>query len=443
LKKHLLFFCFIFFTINGFSQQNLSLYGLDHLIDQQSVKPTYIGTNQFELSLFPLSVSLFSNGPTFQDFVVGTGSTKTLVYPENDLAFGQGNKLRIAASIETVRFIYSEKNLSLSLNHSFKVNGLVDYAGALPALAIRGNAPYIGQNISLNTDFSVQAYEEWAFGAAFQVGNVNLGGRFKYLSGEATAITRKSNVNLLTDEDIYQLFLDMDVEIDVAGQNTNSTNDINLGRIGLNFSGNHGLAVDLGVDWQINEQLSLSVSALDLGKINWKKSPRTYTANETFQFDGLSLGQLTLDDEEVLDFETIQDSLDIIKFEETPTVFSTKLSAQFYLGLVYEINEKWRLNATGYYTSIQDNTFSAFSLGTNYQLTKSFNIGTTYGVMNEEAFLIGLNATLQLGPFQLYAMTDNIIDTFRLGSKRTFNTRFGMGFTFGGTGNTPRELSSL
>jgi len=441
--KHLLFcFCLIL-TFNGFGQQNLSLHGLNHLIDQQSVKPTYFGEQRFELSLFPISINIFSNGPTYEDFLGGSESERVLIYPEDKFNFGQGNFFRVAASLETFRLIYTPNNWSFSLSHAIKGIGLIDYSGALPAVAIQGNAPFIGQNISLDTDFSFQAYQEYAFGAAIQLDNITIGGRLKYLSGIATVITRKSEINLLTDDDIYQLFLDMDVEIDVAGNNTSSLNDIDLGRIGFNFSGNHGVGIDLGIDWQINESMSFSVSLLDIGEINWKKSPRTYTANETFEFDGLSLGTLTFDGEEVLNFDTAQDSLDIIKFDENPGAFSTNLSPQLYVGVGYEINEKWHLNATGYYTSIHNNTFSAFSLGANYQLFKNFNIGTAYGVMNDETFLLGLNATLQLGSLQLYAMTDNILSRFQLENSRTINTRFGLGFTFGSEKNRDRDIPSL
>lgn len=430
-------------SINCFGQHNLSLYGLDHLVDQHSVKPTHVGEHRFELSLFPFSVHVFSNGPLYQDFIGGSEPNNVLVYPENELAFGQGNIFRFAASMETFRFIYTPNNWSFSLNHAFKGTGLIDYSGALPAVAIRGNAPYIGQTLSLDTDFSLQAYQEFAFGAVFQMDNITLGGRLKYLSGLATAMTRKSAVSLYTDEDIYQLFLDMDVAIDVAGNNTNAWSDVSIGPVGFNFSGNHGFGIDLGVDWQISDQFSLSVSALDIGKINWKKSPRTYTANEIFEFDGLSLGQLTFDGEEVFDFETAQDSLDIIKFEETPGAFSTTLGTQLYLGLGYKLTDKWRLNATGYHQSIRDNNFTAFSLGTNYQLFNWLNIGTTYGIMNDEPFLLGLNATLQLGAFQIYTLTDNFLAAFKGENTRTFNARFGLAFTFGRKANSPIVIPSL
>ncbi len=456
MNKQLLFFFLILLTFNSYGQQSLNLYGLDHLIDQHTVKPTYFGKHKFEISIFPIGSNLFSNSVVLQDFIGGSESAKVLVYPENELAFGQSNILRTSSNIETFRIIYTHNNWSFSLNHAAKVNALLDYSGALVAVAIQGNTPFIGQNVPLDTDFSIQAYEELAFGAAVQLGKVCLGGRLKYLSGQSTAITRNSTINLFTSDDIYQLLLNTDLEVDVAGQHTNSLNEFNFGPIGLNFSdnenvllqspallfnlnddlfnfsGNHGFAIDLGIDWQINEQLSLSVSALDLGKIYWRNAPVKYTANEIFEFDGLSLGTLTFDGEELFNFDTVQDSLDIITFDKSTTSFSTDLAPQLFIGLDYELNKKWRLNATGYYTYIQNNSFAAFSLGANYQLSKILNIGTSYGAINESTFLLGLNASLQLGPVQLYALTDNILGAFQIDESRTLNARVGLGFSFGG-----------
>lgn len=443
MNKHLLFCCFLFFTINCFGQQDLSLYGLNHLIDQQSLKPSYTSEHRFEVSIFPTSFNIFSNGPAYEDFVNETGTSNFLIYPTDKLSFGQGNVLRTGFSVETVRLIYQPDNWTFSLSHSLKGDVIIDYSGALLDIAIAGNSPYIGQNVPLDTDFSFMAYGELAFGMTVQLDNITIGGRFKYLSGQATSRSIKSTINLFTDDDIYQLFLDTDLEVQVAGNNTNSWDDINAGPISLNFAGNHGVGVDFGLDWQFNDALSFSVSVLDLGTINWKKSPRTYTANETFEFDGLSLGQLTLNGEEVFDFENVIDSLDIIEFEATAAPFSTRLPPELYVGLGYNINEKWRLNATGYFTSIQNNTFSSFSLGTNYQLAKFFNIGTTYGIMNKDYFLLGLNATFQLGPFQLYVLTDNFLGLYQIERNRTFNFRLGMGFSFGKIDKSTRVIPSL
>lgn len=427
---------------------------MNHLVDKNSVTPSYIGDSRFEFTLFPITSHIYSNGPTFQDFIGNRNSDNVLRYPQEQLTLGQDNVLKVGSDIATFRFIYNQKNWSISLHHAARTQGVINYAGALLAVAIQGNAPFIGQNLSLNTDFSALSYEELGIGGAIKLGKFQIGGRLKYLAGHSAAITRKSTISLLTSEDIYQLSLDMDMEVDIAGQN-GDLSAFNFGPIGLNFtnneeviiqspsllfnlnddlfnfSGNHGFAIDVGFDWQINEQLQLTVSALDIGKINWKDNPKNYTANQTFEFDGLSLGQLTFDGEEIISFDSVEDSLDVVDFVGINQTFSTNLPAQFYLGLGYTLNDKWHFNGTFYYASFQENNFTALSLGTNYQIHKNVNIGTTVGLMNEASLVVGLNATLELGPVQLFALTDNVFGLFDLTNNRTLNARVGVGFSFG------------
>ena len=88
-----------------------------------------------------------------------------------------------------------------------------------------------------------------------------------------------------------------------------------------------------------------------------------------------------------------------------------------------------------YYTSFQDNDFTALSLGTNYQIHESLNIGATVGLMNEASLVVGVNAALELGPLQLFALTDNVFGLFDLTDNRTINARVGVGFSFGEVGS--------
>ncbi len=454
LKKQLLLFCCLFGFFTSYGQDQLNLFGLNHLVDQQSVNPSYIGNHRFELTLFPLASNIYSNGPTYQDFIGNREVDNVLRYPENQLAFGQDNLLRVGSTIETFRFIYNQKNWSISINHAAKTKGILDYSGALLAVAIQGNAPFIGQNLSLNTDFSAFSYGELGIGGALQLDKLKIGGRFKYLAGHSAAITRQAEIALLTDDDIYQLSLDTEIEVDIAGQN-GDLSAFNFGPIGLNFtnnedviidapsllfnlnddlfnfSDNHGFAFDIGFDWQINEQLNLTFSALDLGKINWTDNAKNYTANQIFEFDGINLGQLTFDGSEIISFDNVQDSVDIIDFVGVSQDFSTNLPAQFYLGLGYTLNEKLRINTTLFYSDFQDNSFTALSLGANYQIQKNINIGSALNLMNETSLVLGLNATLELGPLQVFALTDNVFGLFDLTDNRTLNARVGVGFSFG------------
>jgi len=427
---------------------------LPHLVNQSSINPSYIGTTKFEFSLFPISANIYSNNPTYQDFIDNRESNNVLRYPSTALAFDQANLLRVGSTIETFRFIYNQKNWSFSVYHTAKAKGLIDYSGALLAVAIQGNAPFIGQRLSLDTDFSTFSYEELGIGGAIDLGKLKIGGRLKYLSGHSAAITRQSNISFYTDDDIYQLSLDMDLEVDIAGQG-GDLSTFNFGPIGLeftnddnviiqapsllfnlnddlfNFSGNHGFAIDLGLDWQINDQLQLTFSALDLGKITWKDAPKNYTANQTFEFDGLNLGQLTFDGAEIISFDSAQDSLDIVDFVGVNQSFSTILPAQFYLDLGYALNDKWHLNSTFFYSTFHNNAFKALSLGANYQLHKNFNVGTAVGLMNEASVVLGLNTALEIGPLQLFALTDNVFGLFALTDNRTVNAKVGLAFSFG------------
>ena len=454
MNRHLLFFCCLFGFFISYGQEQLSLYGLNHLVNQSSLSPSYIGTNKFEFNLFPVSSNIYSNQPTYQDFIDNRESNNVLRYPATALASDQANLLRVGSTIETFRFIYNQKNWSFSLHHTAKAKGIIDYSGTLLAVAIQGNAPFIGQNLSLDTDFSAFSYEELGIGGAVDLGKLKIGGRLKYLSGHSAAITRRSTISFYTDDDIYQLSLDMDLEVDIAG-NGGDLSAFNFGPIGLeftnndnviiqspdllfnlnddlfNFSGNHGFAIDIGLDWQINDQLDLTFSAIDLGGIMWKESPKNYSANQTFEFDGLNLGQLTFDGAENISFDSAQDSLDIVDFVEINQSFSTTLPAQFYLNLGYRLNDKWYFNSTLFYSTFHNNAFKALSLGANYELHKNLNIGTSLGLMNEASLVLGLNAALEIGPLQLFALTDNVFGLFDLTDNRTVNAKVGLAFSFG------------
>ena len=472
MKQLLLFLLCLTVNVCGSAQSGLSLYALDHLPASAALNPAYRGDFKFALSLFPLSYQLYSNGPSYRDFVgrneSGNGGN-VLRFPASKLAPGQDNLLRAESAIETFRFFYNHNSWSFNLHHASRLKGIIDYSGTLPEMAIKGNAPFIGQRIPLDTDFKLLSYEEIGIGAVYQKNNWSAGLRMKYLSGHSLLNTRKSLVSVYTDEDIYQVSLDMDLQLEVGGIAGRRLSDLNFGPIGLRFSEeedvlvqtpeflfdisddlfqfskNPGIAWDLGFNWSIDDRWELSASVLDLGKIKWKDQTGLFTAQDNYEFDGLSLGQLNFDGTDVLSFDNIQDSFDIIRFVETNPVISSRLPTQYFLNLSHQFNDQWRFGGTVFHTSFKDNNFTALSLGANCQLHSLVNLGLRYSLMNEEYFLVGLNATLQLGDFQLYALTDNVASVFRPENGRTLNARIGFAWLMGRgerliTNDSPAQL---
>jgi hypothetical protein len=467
LKRYILLLGLVFTFFAGKAQQNLSLFALNNLTDYSKVNPAYLGNHPIEISLFPLSYHLYSNKVTYRDFVntsEARNASNILSFPEGKLMEGQGNILRASSEVATFRFVFNKNNWSFNVHHAARSNGVVNYSGNLAEMAIKGNAAFIGQKIPINTDFEILSFEELGIGAAYQFGKLKIGARFKYLLGHSLVQTTRSNASLLTDEEIYELTLSTDVAVEVAGSDEGDLSAFNFGPLGLDFTNkenvliqsplflfdmgndyfqftkNRGVGFDFGLDWQINEQFSIAFSVLDIGKINWKESPRTFTANQDFNFDGLSLGQLSFDGSETISFDNLQDSFDIIEFAEKLSPFSTNLPSQFYLAGQYQLNATWRFYTTLYRRNFANEAFNALSLGANYQITKQLNIGASYSIMNESMALLGLNATFEAGPFQFYALTDNIFGVLQPKESTTLNARVGIAFRFG---NKKREQNSL
>ncbi|MEM1122980.1 MAG: DUF5723 family protein [Bacteroidota bacterium] len=455
MKQPILLFFAFFLAFSAKAQQPITLFNAPHLTDNSSVNPAYLGTSQWELVVLPLTSTIYSDGPTFNDFITKKDGRNVLTYPAAELSFDQNNLFQASTTVETFRLIYNHKDWSIALHHASIAEGRMNYSGALLAVAIQGNAPFIGQNIALDTDFSALSYEEVGISGALELGKLTIGGRLKLLAGHSTAKTRKGQLSLRTDDDIYQLSLDADLAIDVAGPTNGDLTTFNFGPLDLNFSNNSdvlipspnflfnynnnlfnfgsnsGMAFDFGATWRMSDQWGLSFSALNIGRINWTDNPRNYTANEVFEFDGINLGRLTFNDDEGFVFDNISDSLDILQFDKTTEAFVTNLPAQFFLGLDYEPNEKWRFGATAYHRQILNNSFSALALSGNFQIIKTVNIGLAYSLMNQNYSLLGGNVALNLGPIQLYALTDNLLGLFHLAGSRTLNARVGLRLALG------------
>ena len=458
LKKRLLFVCFFLFSLIVWGQQDLSLFSLHKVLTNNRLNPAQIGNFRFGIGLPQIASNVYFNGPPYLDFV---GKNESTAANNFDIALGKvkerDNFLRAGAEVQTFQFIYNKKNWSINVHHASRSSGLIQFPRDLLELAWKGNTAFIGKTATIGTDFDVFSYEEIGIGGAVNFGKFNFGARIKYLSGHSVLSTTRSNISLYTDDDIYQAALNMDFQLNVADTDNGDLTRFSFGPIGLDFTdtdvlvlqlprllfdlndktfspfqkGNHGVAFDLGIQWAINDQFLLTFSALDLGSIQWNRHQQNFIANRTFTYEGLNIGRITFDGTDSIDFSNAQDSLKILEFEKTQKSFSTPLPAQFYLGLSYQLNDKWQFNGLLYHTRFEKKDFSALTIGANYQIHRILNLGARYVLRNEERFLLGVNAALQLGPVQIFAATDNVLGIFRPLEASTLNGRVGLGLTFG------------
>ena len=161
-----------------------------------------------------------------------------------------------------------------------------------------------------NEKLNVQAYTEVALGYARQLNDrLTIGGKAKVLMGVANL---NLNVNRLGIDayipDSYQTVansyadITTDVELGLSGKGIELEldgdgyiEDVKFDKFGI---GGYGAAVDLGLSFNLTDNLALSASIIDLGFISWSESAsKVYTSKgKVFRED--------ITDTEILDFET-------------------------------------------------------------------------------------------------------------------------------------------
>ena len=72
----------------------------------------------------------------------------------------------------------------------------------------------------------------------------------------------------------------------------------------------------------------------------------------------------------------------------------------------------------------------AASIGGNYQVAEFLRLGATYSIEDNEFSNLGLNASLHVGPVQVYAITNNILTAFRPLDANYQTARLGVNLVF-------------
>ena len=138
------------------------------------------------------------------------------------------------------------------------------------------------------TDFDAQGigYGEIALGHSHQISNkVRIGATLKVLLGYGQVDATFNKAQLLLNNDAYTAITNAEINSSVKGlqYKTETTergpeghktphtyvNGADLDNTGLN---GWGTAIDLGMEWKINEDWRLSAALLDLGFISWKET---------------------------------------------------------------------------------------------------------------------------------------------------------------------------
>ncbi|MBL4754584.1 MAG: OmpA family protein [Flavobacteriales bacterium] len=324
------------------------------------------------------------------------------------------------------------------------------YPKDLIRLLWEGNGAFLDQTIDLSgSAFRFSEYREYAFGMsrAF-TDDLTIGAKAKLLGGYINASTTVNELELFTAPNTFELSGTSDIEINTSAPAEGST--FPDGFFALT---NVGFGIDLGATYKVNEKLSVSGSIIDLGFIKWKRNPSNFSNDlDGVTFTGNALNTFT-DTSIQQPFGEIVDSLSIT-FDnriETNTAYKDGLIPRIYLGGTYNLTETSTAGLLFHGEYFKKAFYPSFTLSYNYKLPKWIGASASYSIMNGSFFNLGLGLSVNLGPFQIYVVSDNIAALFNLSSvnnesaadsvtgynviiaskAKTMHIRTGIGLTFG------------
>ena len=285
--------------------------------------------------------------------------------------------------------------------------------------------------IDLSHQLNFTAYNEFVLGVAVPISKLTVGARAKYLSGIGTIATERGNLSLYTDPDVYQLTLTTDYQLNTSGflsyeSLTNFQTDIQATEFSI--AKNNGFAFDAGLNLDL-EKLQIAASIIDIGSINWDENSTNLSAQGTHTYDGLDFSEALTG--EGVSFDNALDTLaTIFDFQKTENSFSTTLPTKLYLSARFKTTDLVTVGAVYFSEFYNNDAYHGLGISGQFNIKEWLSAGATYSVIDRTYDNIGLNATIKLGPAQIFATTDNVIGLVNAQNSRRISGRVGLNLLF-------------
>lgn len=432
MRRLELYFVLVLWMTFGVSAigQEISLLQLKGYMPGTFLNPGLPLDKRVNISVGAIGFRGGTNGPSIGDITSKNLDGKRYIdldkfsgslNPNQDI-FGQ-------SEIRTLDLAIKLGSFALMAGHGMKAFGNLTYTSDLIHLAAYGNGNYIGKTLDLGPVLDVSAYNELYIGVQKTSGRFTLGLKAKLLYGISNIYTESSDIKLTTLEEYYQLQFKNDYIVRSSGllryhSLDSITIDNSLWSFDNLFYNNRGFAIDLGASFKVNENLTISASALDLGSISWDFFPRRYSSQGTFTFEGV----------DVVDYITdstlsISDTLlNIIDVRSDIEEYSTTLNYTFTIGGHYQ-SGPWSFNALYMLHNKFGYRDHAMSLSAIRKIA-FFDLGLQYRISKNDYSGLGLYSRLNLGPVALYLASDNLLGLFNIDNAKSASIRFGTTLQF-------------
>lgn len=333
------------------------------------------------------------------------------------------------------------KNHFFQLNISKAFSTKFSFEKDLAALFLYGNADeqFFGKELYLSgTGLNMTSYHEFTFGYSIEIaGKLTIGTHLKYLNGNFNIWTEKSEFMLYTEDDSnFPVTASSDIAVHTSSTISSFNNMIRqiTGYRWFNLSDNNGYGFDMGLDFEPDEMVSISMSIVDLGWITWKENVKNFVSvnpGARFTFEGFDVSSF-------ISNGTFSDTVDILDtitnhfgLETTYNAYTSHLNPKLYLGGMWHFTRNNELGLLVRTDFTEEKIKPSLTVNFTHNFGKVLAVNTNYSYINKNYYNLGLGLVFRLGPVQLYALNDMVFALFEPQKARNYNIHLGMSFIFG------------
>jgi len=433
--------------LEGVAQQDFTLYNMQEVPQSTYANPSNRFNGSFYIGLPGISsnyLSLTNSRFAYSDVIIKQGNSLNLSFQEIIDESADDNYLSLNTKIDLLSFGFSlSEKTQFTFHITENANLRLNYTDDFIRFVYNGNAGF-SDSVANFEGIGINAmhYREYGVGISHQLNEkLRIGGKAKFLYGMENIYSERTDINLFTDPETFQLQAEADISLKTSGiddvDDDESTADYLSGRK------NTGFAIDLGANYQVSEKLSVNASILDLGWIRWKSFTKNFNnPGSNFTYNGIEINAFTGETEDAPEDEgtsldRVLDSLEAaLDLDTTRGAYTTSLSSRFFIGANYQLNDKTIVGGIIHSEFFQNRIHPSFTANFNRKLNKWIGVSASYTVFNQSFTNLGLGLNLNPGPIQFYLTADNVLGAFKPQDARLFQLRFGINLLFGGERTT-------
>ena len=429
----------------GKAQSNLVSYPAKDQFNSSDFNPAFLtNQHQYTFSIFPLAgMSIGYNdqyvvNKMLKNFLVGSKAPLDTNVLFNSLVKRDLFSQRFESTL--LNFGYN----STFGSFSFRIKDVEQLM-----LNLNGNFSNFLVNPAYNTliinqpqlfPVNMVHYREYSIGFAKEIirNKLYVGVRTKLYFGKASLsseiqgeLVKENNIFYLRTSGSMKLSAPVNIVLDDSGILQPFVLDNNFSPVNYIFnSKNVGTGIDFGIIYKFNPRMELSVSIVDLGKINWKDNSNEIFFNGEYEFPqeytvGSNANSLTKSPNFA---NAAVNYYSLFKVNYNKTVYSTPLPTNFYFGLQYLLTPKLNIGLVDRYISMKGLTQSSFSVTSNYELSKKITLCTGYSVIGNSYFNVPFAILYKWDSGQSFFGTNNLLSFLPLTTAEFSGITFGTCF---------------